>query len=88
MTKSWKLMTVVGPDGGTITLGDLPPVKPQHWSPRRKAIVVAAVRGGLITAEEVCKRYKLTTEELMSWQRAFERLGVAGLKFTRAANPR
>ncbi|HXJ00600.1 MAG TPA: DUF1153 domain-containing protein [Micropepsaceae bacterium] len=83
MAKSWKVRKVIGPDGGPITLGDLPPVKPQRWSPRRKAIVVAAVRGGLITAEEVCRRYDLSVEEFTSWQSGFDRLGIAGLKVTR-----
>jgi hypothetical protein len=82
MAKSWKVRTVVGPEGGPLTLGDLPPVKPQRWSPRRKANIVAAVLGGLISAEEICKRYDLTMEEFLSWQRAFERHGVIGLKVT------
>jgi hypothetical protein len=30
--------------------------------------VVAAVRGGLLSLEEACQRYTLTTEEFLSWR--------------------
>jgi hypothetical protein len=49
---------------------------------RRKAAVVAAVRQGMITREEACRRYELSEEELASWQRAFEAHGVNGLRAT------
>jgi hypothetical protein len=44
---------------------------------------VAAVDGGLITADQACKRYKLTLEEFSLWQRAFEAHGTAGLRVAR-----
>jgi transposase-like protein len=50
---------------------------------RRKAAVVAAVRAGEITIEEACRVYQLSQEELLSWQRAFETHGLAGLRATR-----
>jgi len=50
---------------------------------RRKAAVVAAVRGGVITIEEACRYYRLSEEELLSWARAFETHGLAGLRATR-----
>ena len=43
---------VMGPDGNPLTLDDLPPPGTTRWVIRRKAEVVAAVRGGLLTLEE------------------------------------
>ncbi len=40
---------VMGPDGTPLTLDDLPPANTTRWVIRRKAEVVAAVRGGLLT---------------------------------------
>jgi hypothetical protein len=45
--------------------------------------VVAAVRVGKITVEEVMCRYELTEEEFGSWRRAFESYGLPGLRATR-----
>ncbi len=50
---------------------------------RRKAEVVAAVNGGLLTIDEVLERYGLTLEEFASWQRAMDRSGMKGLRVTR-----
>lgn len=74
---------VIGPDGSPLTIADLPPPNTRRWVIRRKAEVVAAVRGGLITLEEACERYSLTTEEFIAWQRAIERYGLPGLRATR-----
>ena len=54
-----------------------------RWVVRRKAEVVAAVSGGLLTIDEVCQRYNLTLEEFASWQRAVDRSGMQGLRVTR-----
>lgn len=74
---------VVGPDGSPLTLSDLPSPETQRWVIRRKAEVVAAVRGGLLSLDDACGRYKLTVEEFLGWQRAIERHGLAGLRATR-----
>ena len=37
---------IPGPDGTLLTLADLPPPNTKRWVIRRKAEVVAAVRGG------------------------------------------
>jgi hypothetical protein len=50
---------------------------------RRKAEVVAAVRGGLLSLEEACQRYTLTVEEFLAWQQSIDRHGLAGLRTTR-----
>ena len=71
---------VVGPCGEVLTRANLPPADTKRWVPRRKAEVVAAVRGGLLTLEEACKRYRLTAEEFMAWQDAMDHFGLAGLR--------
>src|SRR5580765_208045 len=74
---------VIGPDGSPLTLADLPPPGTRRWVIRRKAEVVAAVRGGLLSLDDACKRYTLTVEEFLAWQRAIERFGMPGLRATR-----
>ncbi|MEL7029854.1 MAG: DUF1153 domain-containing protein [Pseudomonadota bacterium] len=74
---------VIGPDGTPLTLSDLPPANTRRWVIRRKAEVVAAVRGGLISLDEACERYQLTNEEFLSWQSAIEQHGLPGLRATR-----
>jgi len=49
---------------------------------RRKAAVIAAVQAGRITLEEACRRYQLSEEEFLAWQRAFEAHGLPGLRTT------
>ncbi len=66
-----------------ITEEDLPPSDTRRWVTRRKATVVTAVRIGLITLEEACRRYALSVEEFMSWQRLVETHGVEALRTTR-----
>ena len=48
-----------------------------------KSAVIAAVRAGKITMEEALRRYQLTAEEFLSWQRALESHGLPGLRATR-----
>lgn len=74
---------VIGPDGSPLTIADLPPVTTKRWVIRRKAEVVAAVRGGLLSLESACDRYTLTEEEYASWERAIDRHGMQGLRATR-----
>src|ERR1043165_8414042 len=74
---------VIGPDGSPLTMADLPPTNTRRWVIRRKAEVVAAVRGGLLSLDEACRRYTLTVEEFLAWQRAIDRFGLAGLRATR-----
>lgn len=74
---------VLAPDGSPLTLNDLPKGNTIRWVARRKAEVVAAVRGGLITMEDVCRRYSLTVEEYLSWQASIDTHGLPGLRTTR-----
>nr|WP_294168283.1 DUF1153 domain-containing protein [uncultured Sphingomonas sp.] len=74
---------VIGPLGEPLTLDSLPPPGTTRWVVRRKAEVVAAVAGGLLTVDEACGRYSLSLEEFASWQRAVDRSGMPGLRVTR-----
>ncbi len=74
---------VIGPLGEPLSVADLPPPSTKRWVVRRKAEVVAAVNGGLLTVDEVLERYTLTLEEFASWQRAVDRSGMQGLRVTR-----
>ena len=65
------------------TVVDLPPSDTKRWVARRKAVVVNAVSSGAISLEEACRRYELSVEEFLAWQRAIEAHGVAGLRVTR-----
>ena len=46
----WLRRDVLGPTGEILTLADLPPSKPGRWVARRKAEVLAALMGGLLTS--------------------------------------
>ncbi|RKF23342.1 DUF1153 domain-containing protein [Altericroceibacterium spongiae] len=74
---------VAGPLGKPLTMEDLPAPDIRRWVPRRKAEVVAAVNGGLLTLVEALERYGLTPDEFAEWQRALARSGMAGLHVTR-----
>lgn len=68
-----------GPPG----LPDLPSPDTKRWVVRRKAIVVQAVRNGSLSLQEACRRYNLSVEEFLAWQRAIDKYGVPGLRVTR-----
>ena len=74
---------VIGPSGDPLTLHNLPSVDTKRWVIRRKAEVVAAVGGGLLSLEEACERYRLSVEEFLAWQRLIESHGLQGLRTTR-----
>ncbi|WP_294013309.1 DUF1153 domain-containing protein [Sphingomonas sp.] len=79
---------VIGPLGELLTRESLPAANTPRWTPRRKAEVVAAVAGKLLTVDEACKRYSLTAEEFFGWRRAIERSGLRGLRVTRSQEHR
>ncbi|HEY0267076.1 MAG TPA: DUF1153 domain-containing protein, partial [Rhizomicrobium sp.] len=58
---------VIGPDGTILSPANLPPANLTRWVARRKAEVIAAVNGGLLTMPEACHRYRLTVEEFLEW---------------------
>jgi hypothetical protein len=68
---------------GPLTLDDLPSSGTTYWVSRRKAEVVAAIDGGMLTVEEAGARYRLSIEELAAWRQSIERSGIPGLRVTR-----
>jgi hypothetical protein len=66
-----------------MTLEDLPAPNTKRWVIRRKAQVVIAVRSGIISLNDACRRYNLSIEEFLSWQRLIDRHGIGGLRATR-----
>jgi Protein of unknown function (DUF1153) len=71
---------IVGQDGSTLGAADLPPKNLKRWVARRKADIVAAVEGGLLTKAEACASYNISREEFAAWLSAYESDGVAGLR--------
>ncbi|WP_373490719.1 DUF1153 domain-containing protein [Parasphingorhabdus sp.] len=73
---------VIGPFGEALSLNDLPKNNMTRWVIRRKAEVVAAVNGGMLTLEEACERYDLSLEEFLSWQELIDKAGLPGLRIS------
>ncbi len=74
-----------------ISIDDLPPSNTKRWVIKRKALVVNAVKAGVLTLDEACSKYSLSLEEFFSWQEAMEKHGSRGLRATRIQyyrNPR
>ena len=82
MAEARPTQSIIG-DALPKSIDELPPPGTRRWVIRRKAEVVAGVRAGLISIEEACKRYSLSVEEFLSWQRAIDRHGLRGLRTTR-----
>lgn len=73
---------VVGPAARFLTLADLPDPKTKRWVPRRKAEVIHAVRGGLLSRSSAMKKYSLTPAEWAEWETHYDEHGMAGLRVT------
>jgi hypothetical protein len=71
---------VIGPDGSILTMANLPPTHLKRWVARRKAEVIAAVKGGLLTMPEACARYSISSDEFLEWKRHYESDGLEGLR--------
>jgi len=71
-------------DDGALSVDDLPPADTKRWVTARKAQVVNAVRSGIISLEDACRRYALSVEEFVTWQSLLDQHGVAALRVTRA----
>ncbi len=81
--RSDRALSTIGPSGQPLTLEDLPPPDTVRWVIRRKAELVAAIRGGLLSLEDACERYQLSEEELQSWANSIAKHGIRGLRSTR-----
>ena len=55
----------------------------QRWTVRRKAALIEAVRGGRLAIDEACRRYALSVDEFLAWERDMDRNGVPVLRSTR-----
>jgi Protein of unknown function (DUF1153) len=73
----------LGPLGERLTLDKLPRPGTRRWVIRRKAEIVYAVGGGLLTREEAIKRYDISEDEFEAWRHSVERHGLRGLRCTR-----
>jgi hypothetical protein len=71
------------PDGNPPTIADPPPSNTKRWVIRRKAEVVAAVRGSLLSLDDAGKPYKLTINEFVMWQRLTDRHRLPSLRATK-----
>jgi hypothetical protein len=71
----------IGPDGTPIKLDDLPPRGFKDWQPRHKAIVVDAVRHGLITVDQASARYDL-------YRLNNTYVGISAIRSSRPQTPR
>ena len=67
----------------TMMLKELPPPNTKRWVIRRKAAVVAAVKNGAITLDDVCWFYGISVEEFMTWQEMIDKHGIQGLRVTK-----
>jgi len=74
---------VVGPEGEPLSAADLPPSNTTRWVTRRKAEVVLAVRGGLITLQEALTRWSISDEEFRNWSTLLDKHGRPGMRTTR-----
>ncbi len=71
---------VTGPDGDVMTMANLPPKNLNRWVARRKAEVVIAVHGGLLSLAQACERYGISSEEFLAWERDYASEGLEGLR--------
>lgn len=76
------MKAVIGPTARYLTLDDLPDPKTKRWVPRRKAEVIHAVRGGLLSKADAMHRYNLTNAEYTEWESHYNSHGMGGLRVT------
>jgi transposase-like protein len=71
-----------------LTPTSLPPAHTKRWVASRKAAIVAAVREGLISLDDACRRYALSADELLAWRSTFDSAGQSGLQIRRLQDNR
>ncbi len=76
-------ISMIDRDQKQMMLSELPPPDIKRWGVRRKAAVVAAVKNGAITLDDVCWLYDISVEEFLTWQEMIEKHGVRGLHVNR-----
>jgi len=75
MDRDASARSIINPYGKRLTRDMLPPARTVRWVARRKAQVVSAIRGGLISREEARDLYKISDEELVSWEKSLDDQG-------------
>ena len=75
-------MTSLREAATTSAHADLPHRTTARWTSARKAQVVRALEQERLTMGDACDLYALSVEEIVSWQRAFERAGIQALRIT------
>jgi len=76
------------PDTSPVNTIGLPKPPSKRWVMHRKAEVLDAVRGGLLSLDEALERHALSMEEYLSWQHAIDLFGVPGLRVSRMQQAR
>jgi hypothetical protein len=83
-----RVQPVIGPQGMPLTCDSLPSPQIKRWVAGRKAEIVAAIQGGLLSLDEACNRYALSREEVVAWHVAYNRHGLNGLRAMRVQHYR
>jgi hypothetical protein len=68
-----------------MVLSQLPATHHIRWVARRKAEIVLAISGGLLTLDVACERYHISSQELMDWQFNYAAHGILGLRVIQRA---
>ncbi len=76
-------ISTIDRDQKQMMLSELPSPDTKRWVVQRKAAVVAAVKNGAITLDDVCWLYDISVEEFLTWQEMIDKHGVRGLHVTR-----
>jgi hypothetical protein len=63
---------IVVSDSRVLQPPDLPPLNTIRWVASRKAQVVAGVHAGALSITEACRRYRLSPEEFLEWERLYK----------------
>ena len=74
----------MGPAARSPHIDELPAPDTKRWVISRKAAVVRAVHCGAISLDEACRRYNISTEEFLNWQRLLDTHGIPGLRVVQA----
>lgn len=71
-------------DAGTgllMTVHDLPaPESIQYWMPSKKKLMLDIVKHKLLSKEDVCERYDISSDEFERWKRLNDRGGIKQLR--------
>lgn len=71
------------PVGMRLTMTAVPSPATRRWTALRKAEVVTAVRGGLMSVDAACAVHVMSKEELLDWIGAWDQHGLKALRATR-----